>query len=612
MNPKYSLSTVLSFVLIAGIVFFRFVYPPVNILSWDVFGYYLYLPAAFIYHDLKLTDIAWVQQLIDQYQTTSTLYQATPAAAGGWVMKYSMGMAVLNAPAFFVAHIFSLVTGFKPDGFSLPYQYAWAISGLIYAAIGIIMLRKILLEYFDEGVTSILLILIVLATNHFQLTAFDGYLSHNYTFTLYTLIIWFTIRWHQKPCLKYAAGLGFSMGLVVLVRPSELVCFLIPLLWGMYNRESLKQKVLLIKSNFRHLILIFLAAFIAGVPQLIYWKYSSGQWLYYSYNNAGEGFDFSQPYLKEVLFSFRKGWLVYTPVMLFALAGFISLFRKNRALFYSISVYFVVNLYIVSSWTCWWYAGGSYSQRALLSSYAVLAIPMGYFLTQVKSWNKIMRFSTYTLLILVLLLNLFQTWQWANGILDRTRMTKAYYFATFGKTSFTEADRKLLLIERPTDAVDVFQNESDYKKRDAAYFDFEKTPEGMILSTDTVFAGKSSLRMDGQHPFSSAFEMPFSELTSKDHAWIRAEVMVFPTVVAENTASLVITFQHKGENYNYRSLSISAGDLKMKPNEWNLMKMDYLTPEVRSQDDHIKAYFWVEGTAPVFIDDMKFKVYEPE
>jgi hypothetical protein len=50
----------------------------------------------------------------------------------------------------------------------------------------------------------------------------------------------------------------------------------------------------------------------------------------------------------------------------------------------------------------------------------------------------------------------------------------------------------------------------------------------------------------------------------------------------------------------------------MKPNEWNLMKMDYLTPEVRSQDDHIKAYFWVEGTAPVFIDDMKFKVYEPE
>jgi hypothetical protein len=213
----------------------------------------------------------------------------------------------------------------------------------------------------------------------------------------------------------------------------------------------------------------------------------------------------------------------------------------------------------------------------------------------------------------MLLLNLFQTWQWAHGIIDRTRMTKAYYFATFGKTSFTEADRKLLLIERPTDAVDAFQNESDYKKSDAAYFDFEKTPEGdMMLSTDTVFAGKSSLRMDSQRPFSTAFEMPFSELTSKDHAWIRAEVRVFPTVVAENTASLVITFQHKGENYNYRSLSISAGELKMKSNEWNLMKMDYLTPEVRSKDDHIKAYFWVEGTAPVFIDDMKFMVYEPE
>ncbi len=158
--PKSTLtpSASVSLLLICGIVVFRFVYPPVNILSWDVFGYYLYLPAAFIYHDLRLTDISWVNQLIEQYQTTATLYQATALPAGGWVMKYSMGMAVLNAPAFFIAHAFSLLTDFNPDGFSLPYQYAWAISGLVYTAIGIIMLRKILLEFFDDKVTAIILV----------------------------------------------------------------------------------------------------------------------------------------------------------------------------------------------------------------------------------------------------------------------------------------------------------------------------------------------------------------------------------------------------------------------------------------------------------------------
>jgi len=598
-------------VLIAGIVFFRFVYPPVNILAWDVFGYYLYLPAAFIYHDLRLSDISWVQQIIDQYQTTSTFYQATPMPAGGWVMKYSMGMAVLNAPAFFIAHLVSLAAGFKADGFSLPYQYAWAISGLVYAAIGVLMLRKILLEFFDDRITSIVLVLIVLATNYFQLTAFDGYLSHNYTFTLYTFIVWFTLQWHRNQRWQYAAGLGMAMGLVVLVRPSELVCIIIPVLWGIGNLQGLRQKLNLVKSNPGQVLLMLIAAILAGLPQLLYWKYSSGQWLFYSYNNAGEGFDFARPYLEEVLFSFRKGWLIYTPVMIFAIAGFISLFRKNRPLFYAILIYFVVNLYIVSSWTCWWYAGGSYSQRALLSSYVLLAIPLGYLLKQVQGWNKILRFSVYSILFLMLLLNLFQTWQWAHGVIDRTRMTKAYYFAVFGKTSYTKADRKLLLIERPTDAIEELKNEADYRRRTAALFDFEQTEPGKFLSSDTVFEGKFSLRMNDQQPFSSSLEMPFTQITSKDHAWIRASVNVFPVKeVSENMASLVITFQHDGELYNYRATSIALQKFAMKPGKWNLMTVDYLTPEVRSAQDSVKIYFWLQGKTPVYIDNLKVDIFE--
>ncbi len=605
------MSARVSLLLIAGIVFFRFFYPPVYILTWDVFGYYLYLPATFIYHDLKLTDISWVNHLIDQYQTTATFYQATQLPEGGWVIKYSLGMAVLNAPGFFIAHLFSLATGFKADGFSLPYQFAWAITGLIFTAAGIWMFRKILLEFFDDLTTSIVLVITVLATNYFQLTAFDGYLSHNYLFTLYAFIVWFTIRWHQKPGWQYAVGLGAAMGLAVLVRPSELVCVIIPLLWGISNKESFRQKLTLIKSNYRHLILLALTFIIAGLPQLLYWKYSTGHWLYYSYNNAGEGFDFGQPYLKEVLFSFRKGWFVYTPVMLLAVAGFFSLYKKNRPIFYPILIYFLVNLYIVSSWTCWWYAGGSYSQRALLSSYVLLAFPLGYLILQIQTWNKTLRIFLFSVIAFMLLLNLFQTWQWKYWIIDHTRMTKAYYFATFGKTSCTETDRKLLLIERPTDGIEILKNESDYTRHTAAVIDFEHPPyQGMMLSQDTVFEGKFALRMDEQHPFSLSFEMPFSKITGKDHAWLRAEVMVFPIEpVDDNTASLVMTFQHKGENYTYRAKSISGNELGMIPGRWNKMQMDYLTPEVRSVNDSIKVYFWLRGKNPLLIDNLKIDIF---
>jgi hypothetical protein len=218
----------------------------------------------------------------------------------------------------------------------------------------------------------------------------------------------------------------------------------------------------------------------------------------------------------------------------------------------------------------------------------------------------------FTAFSFMLLLNIFQTWQWAHGIVDRTRMTKAYYFATFGKTYCTEADRKLLLIDRPTDALEMLKNESDYSRREAALLDFEdKLPGGMNQNGDTVFEGLYSLRLDQQHPFSPSFEMPYNKITSKDHAWLRAEVMVFPTAaVGENSASLVITFQRRGEVYNYRAAGISLKEYSMKPGKWNKMQMDYLTPEVRSENDSVKIYFWLQGKDPVYIDKLQIEIFD--
>jgi hypothetical protein len=338
-------------VLLLSIIFFRSLYPPVNILSWDVFGYYLYLPARFIYHDIGLHNIDWVKQIAEQYQTTSTLYQVVPLPAGGFVIKYSAGMALLNAPAFFIAHMLTEPLGFTTDGFSLPYQYAWTITALVITAIGLWFTRKILQEFFNEKLTCILMAVIVLATNYFQLTAFDGYLTHNYTYTFFAIIIWFTIRWHRAPDYFSSFMLGLSSGLIVLIRPSELVCLLIPLLWNVYSRNSLKEKVRLIANNPKYLIIILLSFLLVGMPQLLYWKHITGHYIFYSYVNAGEGFDFLNPHTWQVLFSYRKGWFVYTPVMILAIPGFISLYRKNNAVFAPVIVYFIVNLYIVSSWT---------------------------------------------------------------------------------------------------------------------------------------------------------------------------------------------------------------------------------------------------------------------
>jgi hypothetical protein len=604
-------SLLICMVICLAIVFFRFVYPPVNILSWDVFGYYLYLPAQFIYHDLKLQDLSWVNLIVEKYNTTETLYQLYQVQETNWVIKEGIGLAVLNAPAFFIAHLISPVIGYASDGFSLPYQYAFAISGLVYACIGIFMLRKILLEFFEEITTCIVLILIVAGTNHFQLTAFDGYLTHNYIFTLYTFIVWFSLKWHREQKLMQAFWLGLSMGLAVLTRPSEMVCIIIPLFWGIHDKVSFGRKWFLIKKHWPHLLLLIFTMFLGGLPQMIYWKLVTGQWIFYTYQNPGEGLDLWSPYTLQFLFSFRKGWFIYTPIVLFALAGHFHLLKKQPELLIAFVLFFIFNLWIISSWTAWWYGGGSYSQRAMLPSYVILAIPLGYLLSGLQKSGKHIRIIGFSILFTLLLLNIFQTWQWAHGIIDRTRMTKAYYFAIFGKTRVSPEDQKLLLIDKLTPEI-IPVDKSGLKYKQLYFNDYESPQQKDLELSDTAFSGRHSLRVTPAFPYAGGFEIPYRDITSHDYAWIRVSIRVFPLKsLDQSSGSLVASFDHKGGVYKYKAESIRKKEYHVLPNQWNLVSIDYLTPDIRSREDKLKVYFWLQGDTPMLIDDLKVEMWEP-
>ena len=89
--------------------------PPQKALSWDVFGYYLYLPATFIHHDIALQDHAWLDDVMVRYEPSATLYQLVDGPDGTRVIKYSAGMAVLYAPFFLVAHLSAPLLGYPAD-----------------------------------------------------------------------------------------------------------------------------------------------------------------------------------------------------------------------------------------------------------------------------------------------------------------------------------------------------------------------------------------------------------------------------------------------------------------------------------------------------------------
>lgn len=602
---KIKLPLIVLFTLCLILVIFRFIETPSRMLTWDVFGYYLYLPAKFIHNDLLLIHQQWLDSLIDTYTPTATLYQAVKIGNGNWIMKYSMGLAILYAPFFLIAHLLASPLGFPADGLSLPYQYSLTIGGLVYAIIGLFYLLKILRDFFDNETSILVLIILFFGTNYFQLTAFDGtLLAHNFLFTFYAILTFFTIKWHREQRLKYAIIIGLCIGFITLIRPSEFVSVIIPLLWYPKNQNYFRGKLNLIKSNLTHILAVILCGFLVVLPQFIYWKYATGQFFFYSYRNPGEGLDLLHPHTLNFLFSFRKGWFVYTPIMIFSLIGFYYLYRKSLPIFLSILVFIVADIYLISSWTTWWYAGGSFSSRSIVPAYVLLAVPIGYFIEKIKTSPMASKILFSIIGILFIILNLFQTWQFENGIISKERMTKAYYFATFGKTKVSENDKKLLLVNRSVNTFQEFADKNKYSKTllYENYFDNDK---------DTLTNTKGVFVMDKNHRFSPGIDIKYKDLTKSDHAWIEASAKVFiPQKHEEESPLMVLSFHYQGKAYKYRATGISKD--KIKFGYWNTLTVDYLTPEVRTKDDNLKVYLWYRGNKSVLIDSLTIYKFEPK
>lgn len=578
-------------------------------IAWDVYGYYLYLPATFIYNDLGLENDEWITKTREKYNPSTTFYQVKAGKDSKKVIVYNVGYAFIFAPGFFIADTFAEYLGYERDGFSKPYQISLLFTALFFTILGIFLLRKLALYFFSDMLTSVILIAIVLGTNYFFQATYDGVMPHNILFTINGLILLYTIKWHQNKSYKNSVLLALFIGLATICRPTELIWILIPVLWQVYDRKSLLEKAQLLLKNYIQLIVfsIIIIGFI--FIQLFYYKYATGSFIVLNLHN--EGFSFLKPYTIDFLISFKKGWLVYTPMMIFGAIGFYHLKKFNKNSWIALFSFFCINLYVVSSWDCWWYAA-SFSQRPMVETYTMLFLPLGYFfkwIAQVK--QKPFVYSFYFVLILIIVLNLFQIWQYRHGIIHAERMTKKYYFRTFGKTSFTEDDRKLLSVDRNQTVFYEYDNFSNnYTKKDVFYLDFEADKSKHIIDT-TASEGSKSFLLNDTISFSPSFRKKYSEFTSKSYVWVRASVWVYLTAPYQESNSVIVIYtENRKKPYKYETTDYA--NFNIKPNKWTEIYLDYLTPDMRDKNDIITAYFWNIGSQPVLIDNFKVEIFEPK
>ncbi len=583
---------------------------PENI-TWDVFGYYLYLPATFIHGDFFMDDMSWVSEIFNTYKISDTQYQIQISPLGKPTSLFLMGMSLLYLPFFLIGHLIAIGVGFPTDGFSQPYQNSLVLGFLLYTLIGLLYLRKILSYYFNPHTTSWVLIIIVLGTNYLHFTTIKNLETANVLFTLLAIIIWNSIKWHRDQRIGDLLVLSFAIALMTLIKPSEIVCVLIPLLWGIQSRKALRDKWLAIKNQGPQFLLATITGLLLFVPQMIYWKYNTGHFVYDSYVNPGIGLDFLAPHIFQTLFSFRKGWLIYTPIMLLSLIGFYYLYKGNKKIFLATLVYFLTTFYIISSWTEWWYGAG-YSLRPIVTAYAALAIPLAYFVDHFNGRQR-SRAILIGISLILIGLNLFQSWQFNHYIIDPYRMTKEYYLASFGKTHVSQKTKdELLSIDRSLSGIELLDNPQDYLSKNIGSYDFESDDPGFNdrYIYDTL---KNSFvyQLDQEKIYSPTISTTYEGITLKDHAWIKASVdVLIPESHEGDLPILVLTLNREEGNYGYRDVQIEPEQLVR--NKWISLKVDYLTPHIRNPKDKFLAYVWHRGKGNIYIDNLKIYALEPK
>ncbi|HXC04502.1 MAG TPA: hypothetical protein VNZ86_07095, partial [Bacteroidia bacterium] len=230
---------------------------------------------------------------------------------------------------------------------------------------------------------------------------------------------------------KRAILLGFIGALMTLVRPTMIILFLFPLLYRVRDRKTLQDKMNFLWSSRNQLRLLIITFVLTGLPQFIYWKYTSGNWLFFSY--AGERFFWTNPHLYEGLFGYRKGWFRYTPLMLLAVAGIIPLIRSFRDFFLGAILPVLLLGYALLCWWCWWY-GGSFGTRAFIDFYPLLAFPLAAFFHFISTRNTRIQDVALFLTGILVVFNLFQTWQYAKGLIHFDSMTEEAYYRALGQT----------------------------------------------------------------------------------------------------------------------------------------------------------------------------------
>jgi len=486
--------------LLVFAIFFRWIsHGWEHIVDSDGRGYYAYLPAIFTYHDLDFRYFFSGKLNVAADYTNNFLF----IIDGHYVIKYPPGVALLLSPFYLVASLLSFVFGFEMTGYSFFYQIFVSLAAIFYCVFGVKNLMEIFKRFHISFAISLWIILsLVLGTNLFVYVIHEPSMSHVYSFAAVSAFILYLKRWIDGEAAKNLLASAFFLGIVILIRPvNGIVIFAVPLLFNSIDdlfsffKKLIANIPLLIKCALITSLIIFI--------QPLLWHLENGHWYVWTY--LGESFKWNDPAITKVLFSFRKGWLLYTPLMLLLIPSFFAIvIRKDFTKLIGFIVFWISAIYMISSWWCWYY-GGSFGQRAFIEFYPIAALSFVPLLTFLNDRTLILKI----FISICVFLNLVQSYQYRNNILHYDSMDKKKYFDVFLRTG-KDYEWKVFINENAQLPSEITENAVMFK----SFTDFESCNNG-IPEWNPCRSDYSDVAVSGNHVAMFGVELPTSPMYVK-------------------------------------------------------------------------------------------------
>ena len=585
----------------------------------DALGYYMYLPVTFIYDNHttieKLPADKEINPFIIRYMEQQGEAARTPK--GYALNQYTYGVALLELPFFFIAHAGEKLTGGRANGYSESYRNAVEFSSYFYGALGLLITYKLLRRKFTENIAGITTALLLIGTNLFWFMMQQQGMAHVPELFLIALLLHFSFKVHERGWMRDFIWLGLVAGLITVIRPVDGLCLLIPLCYGI-ERPFLQNRLTFFRKHRTGILITAVCFMLPIIPQLLYWKWLTGSFIYDSYG-PNQGFNFLHPHILDGLFGADNGWLCYSPLMIFAVIGLFS--KRLRPLFPGAILFLGLYIWAIYSWYVPNYINGLGS-RPMVDVYALLAFPFAVSLEWISRRGILIKVAAGAVIILFAAINLNYSIQQVQRILWSEESNHTYNLRMLFRYRLHYDDLVVwdLAINQP--------DTTRLERVSTTRLDMRDSALSQNVVADSSAAGLQKayyITADNEYP-PLVLNLPFDSLAGKGIRWLRCTgrfKLTEPAYSIYDNTQFIIQVKRGTETIDWHGIRINnklglldgrdTTELNLfssSENQWGRVSCFIPLPRRIRNGDIIRLEIWNSPKKPIYVSELVLEAFK--